>query len=110
MTAESRLDPFKGHTPMSQFRLLVICLVSVLAIAAPASAQTWPARPITMVVPFPPGPALDLVARLVGIKLGDALGQTFVTENRTGANGMIGASVVARAPPDGSMLLMTTAS
>ena len=63
-----------------------------------------------MVVPFPPGPALDLVARLVGIKLGEALGQNVVTENRTGANGMIGSSLVARAPPDGNMLLMTTAS
>jgi tripartite-type tricarboxylate transporter receptor subunit TctC len=63
-----------------------------------------------MVVPFPPGPALDLVARLVGIKLGEALGQTVVVENRTGANGMIGSNLVARAPPDGYMLLMTTAS
>src|SRR5260370_20636899 len=90
-------------------------LLSALAAAAPAMtqiavAQTWPARPITMVVPFPGGPALDLVARLVGIKLADALGQTAVTENRTGANGMIGVNLVARAPPDGYMLLMTTAS
>jgi len=78
--------------------------------ASPAAAQTWPTRPITMVVPFPPGPALDLVARLVGAKLSDALGQSFVIENRTGANGMIGSSFVARAPADGYTLLMTTAS
>jgi tripartite-type tricarboxylate transporter receptor subunit TctC len=89
---------------------VVFFLAVLAAFAAPAQAQTWPARPITMVVPFPPGPALDLVARLVGIKLGEALGQNIVTENRTGANGMIGASLVARAPPDGYMLLMTTAS
>jgi tripartite-type tricarboxylate transporter receptor subunit TctC len=96
--------------PMSKLRWFAVCFSALLAVAQPAQAQTWPARPITMVVPFPPGPALDLVARLVGIKLADALGQTIVTENRTGANGMIGASLVARAPPDGYMLLMTTAS
>ena len=91
-------------------RPFTICLLSVLAAAAPASAQIWPVRPITMVVPFPPGPGLDLVARLVGVKLGEALGQNVVVENRTGANGMIGANLVARAPPDGYTLLMSTAS
>jgi tripartite-type tricarboxylate transporter receptor subunit TctC len=96
---------------MRQLSRFAICFLLALATAAaPAPAQNWPTRPITMVVPFPPGPALDLVARLVGIKLGQALGTTIVTENRTGANGMIGANLVARAPPDGSMLLMTTAS
>jgi tripartite-type tricarboxylate transporter receptor subunit TctC len=86
---------------------IMLCLLAMLA---PAAAQTWPARPITMVVPFPPGPALDLVARLIGVKLGEALGQNIVVENRTGANGMIGASLVARAQPDGYTLLMSTAS
>jgi tripartite-type tricarboxylate transporter receptor subunit TctC len=62
-----------------------------------------------MVVPFPPGPALDLVARLVGGKLGEALGQTVVIENRTGANGTIGSGMVARAAPDGYTLLAATA-
>jgi tripartite-type tricarboxylate transporter receptor subunit TctC len=99
--------------PMRQPRLLAIFHLTALALAAlgmtPTLAQTWPLRPITMVVPFPPGPALDLVARLVGIKLGDALGQTIVVENRTGANGVIGSNLVARAPPDGYMLLMATA-
>jgi tripartite-type tricarboxylate transporter receptor subunit TctC len=88
--------------------ILTLCLL-VLA-AAPASAQSWPAaRPITLVVPFPPGPALDLVARLVGAKLGEALGQTIVVENRTGANGTIGSGLVARAAPDGYTLLAATA-
>jgi tripartite-type tricarboxylate transporter receptor subunit TctC len=75
-----------------------------------AIAQSWPAaKPITIVVPFPPGPALDLVARLVGGKIGDALGQTIVVENRVGANGTIGSSMVARATADGYTLLAGTA-
>jgi len=85
----------------------------VMAFAAPlgpAQAQTWPAaKPITIVVPFPPGPALDLVARLVAGKIGPALGQTIVIDNRTGANGTIGSNMVARAAPDGYTLLGATA-
>jgi tripartite-type tricarboxylate transporter receptor subunit TctC len=78
---------------------------------APALSQTWPsAKPITLVVPFPPGPELDLMARLVGGKLGSALGQTVVVENRVGANGTIAANMIARAAPDGYTLLVTTAS
>jgi tripartite-type tricarboxylate transporter receptor subunit TctC len=88
--------------------------VFAIAASAPAAAQTampnWPAKPITLIVPFPPGPALDLVARLVGAKVGDALGQSVVVENRTGANGTLGANAVARAAPDGATLLITTAS
>jgi len=61
-------------------------------------------------VPFPPGPALDLVARLIAGKLSQSLAQSVVVENRTGANGTLGSNAVARAAPDGSMLLMTTAS
>jgi tripartite-type tricarboxylate transporter receptor subunit TctC len=89
---------------------LLLAGVAALPAMAQTGSPTWPTRPITMVVPFPPGPALDLVARLVGAKLADALGQSVVTENRTGANGMIGSNLVARAPADGYTLLMTTAS
>jgi tripartite-type tricarboxylate transporter receptor subunit TctC len=79
--------------------------------AAPAAAQNWPAaKPITVVVPFPPGASLDLVARLVGNRLGGVLGQTVLVENRVGANGTIGANAVARAAPDGYTLLATTGS
>jgi tripartite-type tricarboxylate transporter receptor subunit TctC len=96
---------------MEFFRLLALCLLTAACIhAETAAAQGWPAgRPITMVVPFPPGPALDLVARLVAGKVGEAMGQTIVVENRSGANGTIGSNLVARAAPDGFTLLAATA-
>ena len=86
--------------------LLALCLAAPL----PVLSQTFPARPIRMIVPFPPGPALDLVARLVAIKMGESLGQPIVVENRSGANGAIGSELVARAAPDGYTLLAATAS
>ena len=89
--------------------IIAFCLLALVGLAQ-AAAQSWPtAKPIAMVVPFPPGPALDLVARLVGAKLSEALGQTVVIENRTGANGTVGSSLVARAAPDGYTLLAATA-
>jgi tripartite-type tricarboxylate transporter receptor subunit TctC len=96
---------------LARFRRLATCLLAAcgLLAAGPAPAQSWPGRPIIMVVPFPPGPALDLVARVVSNKLGPALGQTIVVENRVGANGTIGSSYVARAAPDGYTLLAATA-
>ena len=96
---------------MHAVRLLALGLLVSLGVGGgSADAQSWPsAKPITMVVPFPPGPALDLVARLVGGKVSDALGQTIVVENRSGANGTIGSSLVARAGPDGYTLLAATA-
>jgi tripartite-type tricarboxylate transporter receptor subunit TctC len=96
--------------PLSRMMTAVaIPVLALLAANQSVSAQSWPAKFITLVVPFPPGPALDLVARLVGIKLGDALGATVVIENRTGANGTLGSNAVARAAPDGATLLISTA-
>jgi len=98
--------PIRG----TMLRLLSVVILTLSLATGPACAQTFPARPITLVVPFPPGPALDLVARLVGAKLADALGQPVVVENRTGANGTLGSNAVARSVPDGHTLLFTTAS
>jgi len=97
---------------MKRVLLLHVCCLAALGLglSGPALAQSWPRdKPITMVVPFPPGPALDLVARMVGGKVGDAIGQTIVVENRPGANGTIGSNLVARASPDGYTLLAATA-
>ena len=69
--------------------------------AAAASAQTWPTRPITMVVPFAPGGPADVLARVVAQKLGDDLGQQVIVDNRPGANTILGAQIVAKAKPDG---------
>ena len=87
---------------------IVLVTAATLVGSAPTTAQNWPSRPITIVVPFPPGPAVDLVARQVAAKMAGPLGQAVVVENRTGANGTIGSNGVARAVPDGYTLLAAT--
>jgi tripartite-type tricarboxylate transporter receptor subunit TctC len=77
-----------------------------LGLATPALAQpAWPNRPVRVIVPWPPGGGADTVGRILFARVADRLGQTFVVENRPGATGMIGATAVARAEPDGYTLL-----
>jgi tripartite-type tricarboxylate transporter receptor subunit TctC len=76
-------------------------LVASLIGAPPSEADDYPARPITMIVPYPPGGGVDLIGRLVGQRLSAALGQQVVVENRGGAGGMIGTRDIAKAVPDG---------
>ncbi len=77
------------------FRSLVACLALA---ATTALAQSYPTKPIKLIVPFPPGGAVDVYARTVQPALAEALGRTIVIENKTGASGMIGAESVAKAP------------
>jgi tripartite-type tricarboxylate transporter receptor subunit TctC len=80
------------------------------AAALAAQAQTYPSRPITIIVPFGPGSGTDIVSRIVAEPLGIALGQSIVIDNRVGANGGIAATFVAKAPPDGYTLFVSTNS
>jgi len=85
---------------------LGLMLAALAAFATPASAQSWPAKPVKIVVPFGPGGPADIYARIVGQELSGALGQQFVIENKAGAGGTIGTDIVAKAAPDGYTLLM----
>ena len=81
-------------------------LLAALGISLSALAQPYPSKPIRLVAPFAPGGALDLIARGVGAKLADSLGQPVVVENKAGASGAIGSELVAKSPPDGYTLLL----
>ena len=83
---------------------------AMLALAQPAVAETYPARPVTLVAPYAAGGGADLIARLMAQKLGERLGRAFVVENRLGAGGVIAASSVAKAAPDGYTLFMGTST
>ena len=94
-------------TPRSALKVALTALVA----AAPAVAQDWPkAKPITFTVAFGAGSSTDIVARIVGQKVSDALGQSVVIENKPGAGGTIGAQLVKRAPPDGYNILVISVS
>jgi tripartite-type tricarboxylate transporter receptor subunit TctC len=88
--------------------LFALALQALLT--SPAAAQAWPSRPVRFIVSQSAGGSIDIAARLIGQKLGDALGQTFVVDNRAGANGMIAGEAAARATPDGYTFLMTSPS
>jgi tripartite-type tricarboxylate transporter receptor subunit TctC len=94
-------------TQLSRRAVLALApLLSVGSLAAPAIAQAdFPNRPLKMVIPFPPGGGSDILGRLLAQRIGEALGQTVVPENRSGAGGNIGTEAVAKSPPDGYTLV-----
>jgi tripartite-type tricarboxylate transporter receptor subunit TctC len=90
--------------------LQAVIVVAGLLVGAGAIAQSFPDKPIHLVVPYPPGASTDMLARLVGKKLGENLGQPVIVENRGGANGAIGSLFVSRSAPDGYTILLGTSS
>src|SRR5260370_1969184 len=76
---------------------MALCALAPITVVA----QTWPTKPVKFVVPFPPGGSVDPLARILGARLADSLGQQFIVENKTGAGGSIGTAFVAKSAPDG---------
>jgi tripartite-type tricarboxylate transporter receptor subunit TctC len=91
---------------MKSLRALLGAACLVLAATGLATAQNYPARPVRLIIPFPPGGSNDVVGRLIAIKLGERLGKQVVVDNRSGAGGVIGTEMVAKSPPDGYTLLI----
>jgi tripartite-type tricarboxylate transporter receptor subunit TctC len=95
---------------MTTRRFQVLCLVAAASVSAAAGAQTWPAKPVRLVVPYTPGASNDTLSRATAQSMAPLLGQSIVIDNRPGAGGMIGAENVARAEPDGYSILNVQAS
>jgi tripartite-type tricarboxylate transporter receptor subunit TctC len=91
-------------------KLRNVFLAVVLCAANAALAQSWPSKPLKMIVPFPPGGAVDILGRAISTKLSDALGQGVVVENRAGAGGAVGSEAAAKSAPDGYTFLMGSTS
>jgi tripartite-type tricarboxylate transporter receptor subunit TctC len=86
-----------------------VTLVSVCAYCALSVAQTYPSKPIRLIVPFPPGGGVDFIGRIVGQKLSERLGQQVAIDNRSGANGIVGLEALKSAPADGYTIAAASA-
>src|SRR3954470_2988336 len=107
--------PTRGEKAMRSVAICTSLCCATLLCIADAGAQTpaakptagFPGKPIRIIIPYPPGGTSDILARLLGVKVTEAWGQSVIVDNRTGANGNIGAEFVARAPADGYTYLVT---
>ncbi|MGH8848317.1 MAG: Bug family tripartite tricarboxylate transporter substrate binding protein, partial [Polaromonas sp.] len=97
---------FRRHAIRRGAAIAAACLMATAA--SLTFAQAWPAKPVKVIVNFPPGGAADQIARAVTVPLAEALGQPVIVENRAGANGNIGGEAAARSPADGYTLLMSS--
>lgn len=95
---------------MTPLALHGICVALLALAAAPASAQTYPDKPIRIVVPYPPGGGADITARPIAQKLNELWGVSVIVDHRGGASGMIGAAIVAKAPPDGYTFMVSASA
>src|SRR5205085_5439463 len=107
--ARNMLSITRRKGPMKGF-VKRLAAGAALAIASTLGIAAWPDKPVKVVVPFAAGGTTDVVARQLAQKLSESWGQSVVVENRPGAGGNIGADVVAKSPPDGYTLLMTSGS
>ena len=92
---------------MPQIAVAFVLLVAELGFATVGYAQNYPNRPIRLIVPFEPGGTSDLLARVIGARLREVLGQAFIVDNRGGGGGTLGANLAAHAPADGYTLFIT---
>ncbi|MBI5257903.1 MAG: tripartite tricarboxylate transporter substrate binding protein [Burkholderiales bacterium] len=117
MTAPTRTAPRNRHRTAAGWRRLIVATLlapvglpllvpAALLAPGPAQAQAWPAKTVRIIVPAAPGGSADPLARLVAEELGRSLGQTFVVENKPGANGNVGAVAAVKSPPDGYTLML----
>ena len=107
MTHATR-NPSLQHIQRRQFLALAAVPAGMASMPAVAQAQSFPSRPISLVVPFPPGGTTDIAGRAIALEMGKLMGQSITVDNRGGAGGNVGAEYVARAAPNGYTLLMTT--
>lgn len=91
-------------------RIFVFVLICFASIPATRAADSFPARPLRIVVPFPPGGPNDVLSRILGAKLMVSLGKPVIIDNRSGANGIIGSNIVAKSTPDAHTLLVNSGS
>jgi tripartite-type tricarboxylate transporter receptor subunit TctC len=111
------MDPNPGETAMNlpashalAFGAALLALTAAVAPAPAAAQAAYPTKPITLVIPFPPGGSADILGRIIGKRLSDRLGQPVVMDNRPGAGTVLGAGLVAKAPADGYTLLVSSGS